>query len=344
MVRNGGWSGRGRRVGLALVVAGTALAAACGGRDPGPGPGPGPTPPPPPTLSCPADRSVPAAQGQPTPVEFETPPAQDGQPPVSVTCAPASGQEFPLGSTPVTCTATDALARSATCEFTIAVTRVPMLSVTKFVAFGDSLTAGTTSPDPMTLAVNVPDSYPFKLQELLAARYTDQTIQVVNEGCAGEFTSGSSTFCDGGVDRLPDVLARERPDVLLLMHGANDLRRSSRTLSNIVGAMETMVGQAQSRGAVVLVASLPPQNPEGVRGDAAERVPEYARELKRMAADEGAGFLDLFNRLGTWQGIIGVDGLHPTPTGYQRIAELWLEMIVARFEAAEPPPPVPTSH
>lgn len=331
---------RARRTGLTLLAL---LVAGCGGSS-NPGPGPGPVLPPPPTISCPANRQVNAAQGQPTVVEFDAPTTQNGQPPVTVTCAPASGTAFPLGATPVTCTATDAQSRAASCSFTVTVATVPALSVTRFLAFGDSLTEGTISPDTVTLAVSKPESYPAQLQDLLTARYTDQTITVVNEGCGGEFTVGRSTFCAGGIERLPGVLDRERPEVLLLMHGANDLRRDSRTISNIVGAMETMVGQAQNRGVTVIVASLPPQNPDGSRGDAADRLPEYARELQRMAADEGALFVDLFNVLGTWQGLVGIDGLHPTPAGYQKIAAVWADEIRARFEGAQPPPaPVPTS-
>jgi lysophospholipase L1-like esterase len=65
-----------------------------------------------------------------------------------------------------------------------------------------------------------------------------------------------------------------------------------------------------------------------------------------MAEDEGALFVDLFTVLGTWQGLVGVDGLHPTPAGYQKIAAVWADEIRARFEAAQPPPPpapVPTT-
>ena len=331
-------TGRSSLRGVVLVCAAVLdlLAAGCGGSN---GPGPDPVDPPPPTIACPANRQTPASQGQPTTVTYDGPAVQNGKAPVDVVCAPASGSSFPIGDTNVTCTATDALARAATCGFIVSVTRVPQLSVTKITAFGDSLTSGTTSPDPVTLAVSVPESYPFQLQTMLSARYTDQTIEVFNEGCAGEFTTGSSSLCPGGIVRLPDVLELERPQVVLLMHGANDLRRPSRSISNIIGAMETMVGQAQRQGAKVIVASLPPQNPDGSRGDAAERLPEYTRELARMAADEGAGFLDLFNLLGTWQGYIGADGLHPTPAGYQRIAELWQEEIQRRFEVTTEPAP-----
>jgi lysophospholipase L1-like esterase len=296
----------------------------------------------PPTISCPAGKQVNAVQGQPTAVTYDPPTTQNGQAPVTVNCAPASGSTFPLGSTPVTCTATDALARVASCSFTVAVATVPTLSYTKFLAFGDSLTEGTISPDTYTLAVDRPQSYPSQLQELLRARYTDQTITVVNEGCGGELTSGGSMFCEGGVARLPGVLDREKPQVLLLMHGANDLR-IEREIPNIIGALETMVGQAQRVGVTVMIASLPPQNPEGSRGDAAHRLPRYTSEIQRMAADEGALFVDLYNVLGTWQGLVGVDGLHPTPTGYQKIAAVWRDEIQKHFEVAAPPAPVPTS-
>lgn len=301
--------------------------AGCGGSD---GPGPPPTPISP-TLTCPANRQTPASGGQPTPVNYDVPVAQNGQAPVTVTCAPASGSAFPIGDTTVTCTATDALARTAACSFVVSVTTVPQLSVTKIVAYGDSLTEGVTSPDPTTLLLNLPDSYPMQLQGLLSARYTDQPVEVFNEGCSGEFADGSSANCLGGVKRLPGVLDRDQPQVMLLMHGANDLN-NRRPISGVIGALEQMIGEAQRRGIVVIVASLPPQNPDGSRGKGAGALPEFSREVGRMAADEGAIFLDLFNILGTWQGYIGVDGLHPTPTGYQRIAQLWQEAIQVRFE------------
>jgi lysophospholipase L1-like esterase len=242
----------------------------------------------------------------------------------------------------VTCTATDAQARTASCTFTVTVATVPTLSFTKFLAFGDSLTEGTISPDTFTLAVDRPQSYPSQLQELLRARYTDQTVTVVNEGCGGELTAGGSMFCEGGVARLPGVLDREKPQVLLLMHGANDLRLG-REIPNIIGALETMIGQAQRVGVIVMIASLPPQNPEGSRGDAAPRLPLYTSEIQRMAVDEGAIFVDLYTVLGTWQGLVGVDGLHPTPAGYQKIAAVWQDEIQKHFEVAAPMPPAPAS-
>jgi lysophospholipase L1-like esterase len=158
---------------------------------------------------------------------------------------------------------------------------------------------------------------------------------VINEGCGGEWVAMKNSNCAGGVQRLPDVLDQHDPQVVLIMHGANDLRRPSREVSGIVGAIEQMVNDAQRRGVKVMVASLPPQNPEGSRGDAAPRLPEFTRKLDEMAADEGAEFVDLYNIMGTWQGYIGADGLHPTVTGYGKIAEIFRDRIQERFEQPE---------
>lgn len=330
MRSNGGWSVRSGAVALVLALFG----AGCGSD----GPGTPPTPQPP-TISCPANRQTPASGGQPTPVNYDVPVAQNGQAPVTVVCTPASGSPFAIGDTTVNCTATDALARTGTCSFMVSVTSVPQISVSRIVAYGDSLTEGVTSPDPTTLLVNLPDSYPMKLQALLSARYTDQAVEVLNEGCAGEFADGATHNCAGGVKRLPGVLDRDKPQVLLLMHGANDLN-NGHSISGVIGALEEMIGEARRRGVVVIVASLPPQNPEGSRGHGAEDLPKFAAEVRKMAADEGALFLDLFHLMGTYVGYIGVDGLHPTPAGYEKIAELWQEEIQRNFEITGDPQPL----
>ena len=314
------WAGA---LGLTLALAG------CGGGDSN-GPGPSPLPPPP-TLTCPADVEAPASQGQPPLVTYETPSAQNGAAPVSVTCAPASGTPFPLGDTVVTCTARDARSRTGTCSFTVTVTEVPQLRYTKFLAFGDSLTEGVTSPEPQMLHMHLPDAYPIKLEAMLAERYTDQDIEVINAGCAGEFVDDSSTNCEGGLTRLRSTLDRRRPDVLLLMHGANDLN-NRRPLTETLEAIEKMIEAAHNRGVEVLVATLPPQNPDGEDGNGADLLPEFNSRLARMARNEGAVVVDLYGELGTWRGYVGADGLHMTPAGYQRVAEIWMEHIQDEFE------------
>ena len=55
------------------------------------------------------------------PVEFATPTASDNCSTVTVTCNPPAGSMFPLGTTTVTCTATDGSSNTATCNFPVTV-------------------------------------------------------------------------------------------------------------------------------------------------------------------------------------------------------------------------------
>ncbi|HXU38060.1 MAG TPA: FG-GAP-like repeat-containing protein [Blastocatellia bacterium] len=77
----------------------------------------------PPTITCPtnlntaAPSSCPIATG--TVVTYPPPTATDNFPGVTVACSPASGSTFPVGTTTVTCTATDASGNTATCSFNI---------------------------------------------------------------------------------------------------------------------------------------------------------------------------------------------------------------------------------
>lgn len=162
-----------------LILA-AALLPACGGSPTKP------DNPAPPTLTCPVDIQAQAREGQPPVVTYTTPVAVGGAAPVSTTCAPASGTAFPIGTNRVTCTALDSRSQFGACAFSVIVSAVPVLSSVNFVAFGDSITEGTTSPDPTTLLLSLTESYPFKLQGLLSARYIDQTVTVLNRGKSGE--------------------------------------------------------------------------------------------------------------------------------------------------------------
>jgi lysophospholipase L1-like esterase len=301
------------------------MAACGGGGSAGPGPDPALS------LTCPADLQVAKHAGMPATPTFDTPPAQGGRQPVNVTCAPASGGEFPIGSTPVSCTATDAAARTASCSFSVIVEGIPQLARTKFLAFGDSITEGTTSPAPTLLVLSAEDAYPLKLQRMLGERYQDQTIVVINSGKAGE-------KIDDGRSRLSGVLNAKEPEVLLLLHGANDLNtRKGDAISTIIHGLEDMISKAKRRGIAVFLATFPPQNPAGSRGNGANYVPELNRKIRALAADEGAVLVDLYAGFGgTWVGYIGVDGLHPTPQGYDRMAEIFRDKIQEVYDRPAP--------
>ena len=74
----------------------------------------------PPTIACPAPIVISACvEGGPTATFDVT--AGDNCGPATVTCSQASGSTFPVGTTNVTCTATDGLGNTASCAFTVTV-------------------------------------------------------------------------------------------------------------------------------------------------------------------------------------------------------------------------------
>ena len=203
----------------------------------------------------------------------------------------------------------------------------PRLTHTRIVAFGDSLTEGVVSNPAFELLIDVPGSYPQRLHAALSARYYDQTPVVLNEGKAGE-------WAEGGRTRLADVIRQDSPEILILMEGANDLGFLGRSgISATIGQLESMVKYARARGVQVLLASLPPQREGSLKGNSARFLPEFNRQVRTAALDEGAIFVDVHAGFGSDASLIGADGLHPTPDGYIRMTQIFMDAIRANFEA-----------
>ena len=75
----------------------------------------------PPEIICPVDITVEQESGDGTVVEFECTATDNVDPDPIVICDPPSGSTFPLGTTTVTCQATDDSGNSSTCTFTVTV-------------------------------------------------------------------------------------------------------------------------------------------------------------------------------------------------------------------------------
>lgn len=211
----------------------------------------------------------------------------------------------------------------------------PVLAITRVLAFGDSMTAGTVSvPFPATrftlLDAGLPTSYPFKLQALTSGRYTDQAIVVLNAGKAGEVASASGTYT-----RFSAALSEARPDLLLLMEGANDLNAVTPSVTTTVNAMEEMVKEARRRNIAVMLATLPPQRPgPGSKTTTPNVLTRYNSELHTMASKKDAQLIDVNTLVPL--ALIGQDGLHPTEAGYDKLAEIFLDAIKAKYGKAAP--------
>ena len=302
-----------------------------------------PTPPPtgaPPAIVCPVGLSAQSADGNPILVTYPDPVVSGGQLPLTVGCGPVSGASYPVGTTSVNCSVTDALRRTSSCTFAVTVIVVPRprLSVTNFLAFGDSITAGEIPDDVDTpafvirpQAVHMELAYPLDLQALLQQRYASQTISVFNDGVQGETTGY-------GLARLPAEIALHHPDVLLLLEGVNDLDEGfdgQTALDNL----RSMIRIARARNARVMVGTLLPQNPSGcsrcrVTAASAALIVPFNNLLKPMALAEGALVVDTYSGLlpdlADW--LSPLDGLHPTAAGYQQMAQLFFKQIIASFE------------
>ena len=327
------------RAGLVVLSLST-LAARCGGSSPTtPSPTPPPPPPPPETLvlTCPAGQSGLSLQNQAVAVSWGAPVTTGGTAPVQIGCTPASGSAFTPGVTAVACTATDNTGQTATCSFNVAITRPPQISVTRFLAYGDSITWGKDYPAAPVLAFPDPPpvtSYPTQLLGLLSSRYLDQSITMVNEGWPGE-TIGDAE------DRFPGVLATSSPHVLLLLDGANDLLSApeSPTTKYIAARLQAMVRTAKRNvpGIRVFLANFPPQYHGSIpydRGSGADFVVELNQRIAAVAQAEGVTLVDLYTPL--WPDLkqnISGDGLHPTVKGFTLMAETFNQVIQQMFES-----------
>ena len=213
----------------------------------------------------------------------------------------------------------------------------PTLRISRILAFGDSMTAGTTSVPISTLAALALDaglssSYPNKLQLLLAARYSGQTISVFNGGIAGRKVTDT-----GERERLSRLVRDNSPELVILLEGANDLNNVTGPSTNdyinfVVGNMEDMVKEMMARNTPVFVATLPEQRPGQPNTQNAALVPRYNSALRVMADKKGGILIDLNAQFPL--SLIGQDGLHPTESGYQKFAEIFAEAIRARYESA----------
>lgn len=165
------------------------------------------------------------------------------------------------------------------------------------LAFGDSLTSG--------FGADSRESYPAVLEGLTG-------FKVINAGVPGEITAQ-------GLKRLPALLKRYRPDLVILCHGANDLLRCldrETTTANL----RQMILAARTSGAQVLLVGVPQPGlllrPAAFYGDLAAEF-EIPCEERLLA--------DILKN-----GSEKSDAIHPNADGYRRLAEELARIIMAR--------------
>lgn len=162
------------------------------------------------------------------------------------------------------------------------------------VAFGDSLTSGA--------GANKGESYPAVLAEMLAC-------QVINAGVSGEDTTA-------GLRRLPAVLDKQQPDLVILCHGGNDMLRKQdhdRTIANL----SAMISMVQHMGADIILLAVPRPGlrlkPAPFYADLASKhgIPLNAKSLSEILSTRS----------------LKSDRIHPNADGYRQLATSLYAMI-----------------
>lgn len=286
-------------------------------------------------------------------VAYGAPTVADGTPPVSLICSPPSDSTFPVGETPVTCTAIDAEQRSSSCTLLITVKMPPELALTRFVAFGDSITWGEDGTNPESLSfppfgwrypVQLPISqtYPGVLRQELTARYPLQTFAVDNAGCPGEAIGSRDT-----VQRFLDVLnglggcrysgGGGQYQAVLLMEGSNDVNeRDDRIWDAAIDSLRKILDHAKSQGIQSYLATLPPET-DGFRAWAPNLIEPFNERIRALANERGVPLVDVYQALNSdAKAFIGFDGLHPNAAGYAKMADTFLAAITKTLETRSP--------
>jgi uncharacterized repeat protein (TIGR01451 family) len=164
-------------------------------------------------ITCPANQTTLATSAAGAVVIYPTPLVSNTcGGPVTVTCVPASGSTFPVGTTQVTCTATDAFATSRSCSFTVTVQPAADLGV--FISAASGKNGGNplkvNPKQTLTYTIVVTNGGPnsaanVAVQDLLptsfvfeSATTTQGTLLAPPSGATGTLTASLGALASGG--------------------------------------------------------------------------------------------------------------------------------------------------
>ncbi|WP_245523308.1 arylesterase [Syntrophotalea carbinolica] len=170
----------------------------------------------------------------------------------------------------------------------------PLPAQAVILAFGDSITAGNGAPGDA--------SYPAKLQELTG-------WQTINAGVPGEISAE-------GARRLPGVLRRYHPDLVVLCHGGNDLLRRMASQTTVTH-LATMIETIRHSGAQVVLLSVPRP---GILPRPADFYQQVAEQYRVPLENEALTEILRDNALKS-------DLIHPNADGYRKLAEAVAAML-----------------
>lgn len=162
------------------------------------------------------------------------------------------------------------------------------------LAFGDSITFGTGAGER--------ESYPAMLAAMSGRR-------VVNAGVPGEVSAA-------GLQRLGEVLEREKPALMILCHGGNDLLQKLDE-KGLADNLRAMVRLAREKGVAAVMIAVPAPalglTPPPLYSEVAQEF-NIPIDLKSLPKILGKGSLKS-------------DYIHPNAAGYRLLAENILALL-----------------
>ncbi len=176
------------------------------------------------------------------------------------------------------------------------------------VAYGDSITAGFA----------VRRGFPSYWKEMLAEKYPEAGVEMINSGISGD------TSMDG-LSRLDWAVLAYEPDLVTINFGINDcvLGLGLEEFEMNLVEMVRRIRRAGPGSEILLLSSQPLETQPYDR-----LVRDYYQSLERVAKEMDAGFVDVY---GAWMRAVAagtplssliLPGLdHPNEAGYRSIAE-----------------------
>ena len=173
------------------------------------------------------------------------------------------------------------------------------------VILGDSLSAG--------YGVNIDSSWPSLLEKSIKNNNLD--FQVINAGISGDTTSG-------GLFRLPKLLSRHKPKIVVLELGGNDGLRGMSLKKVVRKNLKAMIEMVHTSGgiAVLIGVELPPNYGEMYTSNFQQIFVDLASEYNLILIN--GSIKDM-----TEMGLMQSDGIHPNQDGHKLIEkEVWANL------------------
>lgn len=194
------------------------------------------------------------------------------------------------------------------------------------IAFGDSIVFG---PEDKRDQLSIPQ----QLQQLLGNTYS-----VSNYGLPGErLTDRLTYYLDEGVIRFNTLLTLERPEIILIQEGTNNILEHM-PVEEIVQNLESMITRAKEYEVVPIVATLTPlyiydRQAVAELKSLNNEIRALAERLGVIVVDLEKGYTEnylnknLLDRIVIKFGQLFSDGIHPTSEEYVNIAHMYAEAL-----------------